>query len=45
MKKEVIHKICGTLSTKGEYEDGVVDYLCPKCDLTFLDNEEQTIIS
>jgi hypothetical protein len=45
MIKTIIHKICGTISTQGKYEDGVVDYLCKNCDVTFIDNEEQTIIS
>ena len=44
-QEKIIHKACGTESTKGEYSDGTVDYLCPKCDVTFLDNDEQTIIS
>jgi len=38
-------KRCGSMATKGEYEDGVIDYFCKKCDITFFDNEEQTIIS
>lgn len=41
----LIHISCGTVSSRGYYKDGVIDYLCPKCDVTFLNNEEQTIIS
>lgn len=41
----IIHKECGTVATKGAYSDGVVDYLCPKCDVTFLNDEEQSVIS
>lgn len=41
----IIHKACGTPSTIGWYEDKVIDYLCPKCNVTFLNNEEQTVIS
>lgn len=45
MKKKIIHKACGTKATKGVYKDGTVDYLCNKCNVTFLDNIKQTIIS
>ncbi|MGI9118454.1 MAG: hypothetical protein ACR2IQ_02805 [Minisyncoccia bacterium] len=41
----IICKQCGSKATKGKYKDGVIDYLCAKCNITFLDNEEQTIIS
>lgn len=44
-KEAMIHRECGTLSTRGEYNDGTVDYYCKDCDVTFLDDAEQTIIS
>lgn len=36
---------CGGEATSGEYEDGMKDYFCEKCDITFLDDEEQTVVS
>jgi len=45
MKEHVVHVACGTIATVGQYPDGEVDYLCPTCDVTFLDNEEQDVVS
>ena len=45
MKNKITCKRCGNKATVGKYKDGVVDYLCKNCDITFLDNDEQTIIS
>jgi len=41
----LIHKTCGCIATKGYYIDGTIDYYCKKCDVTFLNNKKQTIIS
>ncbi len=46
LPRTIKHKLCGTRSRIGTYpEDGVIDYHCKKCNVTFLNNEEQTIIS
>ena len=45
IKERIRCKRCGGWATRGEYKDGVEDYLCKECDMTFLDDEEQTVIS
>jgi len=45
MKKEITCPICENTVSKGFYKDGVVDYFCENCNITFLNNKEKTIIS
>lgn len=43
--KIMIHAECGTPAIWGTYPDGSSDWRCPRCDVTFLDDPVQTIIS